>query len=72
MCNRFCIILLLITLSVAGFFAPVHADDGVPVAVVEKSEFDFGAVYEGVDVIHDFVVQNKGDADLEIVDVKAG
>jgi uncharacterized protein DUF1573 len=70
--NRFCLILLIVSLSVIGFLAPVHADDGAPVAVVENASYDFGSVYEGADVIHDFVIQNKGDADLEITDVKAG
>jgi len=70
--NRFCLILLIVSLFVIGFLAPVHADEGTPVAVVENAGFDFGVVYEGVDVLHDFIIQNKGDADLEIVDVKAG
>jgi hypothetical protein len=70
--NRFCLILLIVSLAVVGFTASVQADEGTPVAVVVNGEFDFGAVYEGVDVVHDFVIQNKGDADLEIKDVKAG
>ena len=70
--KRFCLILLMVSLSVTGVLAPVHADQGTPVAVIENAEFDFGVVYEGVDVVHDFTIQNKGDADLEIVDVKAG
>ena len=44
----------------------------MPRAVIENEVYEFSAVYEGVDVIHDFIVQNKGDADLEITDVKAG
>jgi len=64
--------LLIVSLSVFVFMAPVQADEGAPVAVVENGGFDFGSVYEGVDVIHDFIIQNKGDADLEITDVKAG
>ena len=70
--NRFCLILLIVSFAVVGFMAPVQADEGTPVAVVENGEFDFGEVYEGIDVVHDFVIQNKGDADLEITDVKAG
>lgn len=70
--NRICLILMIVSFFVVGFLAPVQAEEGTPVAVVENGEFDFGAVYEGVDVVHDFVIQNKGDADLEIKDVKAG
>jgi hypothetical protein len=63
---------MIVSFFVIAFLSPVQADEGVPVAVVENASFDFGAVYDGVDVIHDFVIQNKGDADLEIIDVKAG
>lgn len=71
--KRFCLILLIVSIFVIGFLAPVQADEGAaPVAVIENSSFDFGSVYDGTDVIHDFKIQNKGDADLEIKDVKAG
>lgn len=70
--NRWTLAALLIFAVVMGGTSPVQADGGAPLAVVENSHFDFGAVYEGVDVFHDFIIQNKGDADLEITDVKAG
>ncbi|MBC2717396.1 MAG: DUF1573 domain-containing protein [Desulfobacteraceae bacterium] len=70
--KRFCLMLLIVSLSIISFLAPSLADEGVPVAVIENASFDFGTIYEGVDVIHDFKIQNKGDADLEIIDVKAG
>lgn len=70
--KRFCLILLIVFIFVIGFFAPVQADEGVPVAVIENGSFDFGEIYEGTDVLHDFKIQNKGDADLEIKEVKAG
>ena len=70
--KRFFFMLLIVSLSVLGFMKPVQADEGAPVAVFENDSFDFGSVYEGTNVIHDFKVQNKGDADLEIKDVKAG
>lgn len=64
--------LLLSVFALIGFQASVLADEAMPLAVVENSVFDFGSVYEGVDVIHDFVIQNKGTADLEVTDVKTG
>ncbi len=70
--KRFCLMLLIVSLSVIGFLAPVQAEEGTPVAVIENNSFDFGAVYEGTNVIHDFKIQNKGDADLEIKNVKSG
>lgn len=72
MFKRFFSVLLIAALSVFGLLATVQADEGTPKAVIENTSHDFGAVYEGVDVIHDFVIQNKGDADLEVTDVKAG
>jgi len=74
--KQFCLILLIVSISVIGFvigfLAPVQADEGAPVAVVENGSFDFGEIYDGTDVIHDFKIQNKGDADLEIKEIKAG
>ena len=72
MFKRFFSVLLITVMSVFGLLATVQADEGKPTAVIENAAHDFGAVYEGVDVIHDFVIQNKGDADLEVTDVKAG
>ncbi len=34
--------------------------------------FEFAAVFEGVEVAHDFVVQNKGTATLDIQKVSGG
>lgn len=72
MCKRFGLVLLLSVFALMGFQASALADEAAPVAVVENSTFDFGAVYEGVDVVHDFIIQNKGTADLEVTDVKTG
>jgi len=49
-----------------------HAGEGKPVAVPQSDTYDFGEVLAGKDVIHDFIIKNTGDADLEIKDVKAG
>ena len=72
MCKRFWLMLLIVSVAVIGFLAPAHAANGAPMAVVEQSVFDFGSVYAGNDVIHEFIIQNKGDADLEVTDVKTG
>jgi PBP1b-binding outer membrane lipoprotein LpoB len=42
---------------------------GSPAAVVTEAEFDFGAVSEGNDYVHDFKIANQGDAVLEIIKV---
>jgi hypothetical protein len=41
-------------------------------AVLPADSFDFGSVYEGNDVFHDFIVKNEGTSDLKILNVKSG
>jgi hypothetical protein len=48
------------------------AMDPNAVAVFAISSFEFGTVYEGADLIHDFIVKNEGTADLKIINVKSG
>lgn len=50
---------------------PVEMDSGA-VAVVPTNKFDFGAVYDGNDVFHDFIVKNGGTSTLKIINVKSG
>ena len=65
--------LLVLALSLCVTCLPGMAvGGGVPVAVVESNSFAFPPPFDGTDVVHDFVIKNKGDADLNIVDVKAG
>lgn len=68
------IVLLALALSLCVTFLPGMAmgGEGAPVAVVEEATFTFPSPFEGADVIHDFVIKNKGDAALTILDVKAG
>jgi hypothetical protein len=55
-----------------GIAASAHAAGGKPVAVIEVDSYDFGLAYEGTDVTHDFIIKNKGNANLEIKNVKTG
>ena len=43
-----------------------------PQAFLPESVYEFTPVLEGTTVEHDFVIQNHGDAPLEILDLKAG
>lgn len=43
-----------------------------PVAVAPEPGHTFLSVLEGTDVVHDFVIQNKGSDTLEIQKVKTG
>lgn len=55
-----------------GIAASAHAAEGKPAAVAEVDSYDFGIVYEGADINHDFIIKNTGDAKLEIKTVKTG
>ncbi len=52
--------------------APSDTPEKAPIAVVPEEKYDFKTVAEGVEIVHDFVVQNKGTADLEILAVRPG
>ncbi len=41
-----------------------------PSVLVVKNVFEFNSVLEGTEVMHDFILQNKGTAPLEIQNVK--
>jgi hypothetical protein len=43
-----------------------------PAIVIEAKEYDAGEVYEGDEVIHSFIVKNKGKGELHINKVKPG
>jgi hypothetical protein len=44
----------------------------VPPVLVPESLYKFGPVLEGTEIIHDFIVQNKGTAPLKIEKVRTG
>ena len=62
----------ILTACFAGLISSAHVSEAKPVAVPVNDSYDFGEVYEGVDVTHDFIIKNTGDADLEIQKAKAG
>lgn len=43
-----------------------------PSVVFPDPGFEFDAVFEGIDVVHDFVIQNKGTATLDVQKVSGG
>jgi len=43
-----------------------------PSVFVPDSRFTFPTVIDGTEVTHDFIIQNKGDAELKIEKVKTG
>lgn len=55
---------------VALSFASDEVSQGTPSAFVPMLKHKFDPVLEGSEVIHDFVIQNRGDATLTIRNVK--
>jgi len=48
------------------------ADNAAPEAFVPQKHFAFPSTMDGTKVVHDFIIQNKGDAPLKITKVKTG
>lgn len=63
---------IIIAICFFSILSSAHATEGKPVAVVENDSYDFGIKFEGIDVVHDYIIKNNGDADLEIRSVKTG
>jgi hypothetical protein len=63
------LVVLMITVGGAWANQPIQP---APKLVIDQNEFSFEPVLDGTRVNHDFVVQNKGDAVLNIANVKTG
>ena len=47
-------------------------DSAPPVLVAAEPLFEFGRVLEGTEVVHDFLIENRGAGDLHIDQVRTG
>ena len=63
------VLLVLIPLSA---FAQGADNPGTPSVYVPEPLYQFEPVVSGKNVSHDYIVQNKGTAELEITSVKTG
>lgn len=54
----------------AGVPSDAQKDSIAPKAAFPKPNHHFGEVFEGEDITHDFVVENKGDAPLVIKNIR--
>jgi hypothetical protein len=55
-----------------GSFETEKNTFNVPPVLAPESLYKFGPVLEGTEIIHDFIVQNKGTAPLKIEKVRTG
>ncbi len=60
-------LVLLCFLTTIGF-----AQKNLPKLHIREKSVDIGEVFEGEDVVYDFVVRNMGSADLQILNVRPG
>ena len=63
---------ILILLNQSPVFGAETPEQTVPLAVIPIDRYDFEPVPEGNEVIHDYIVLNKGTAPLAIEKVKTG
>jgi hypothetical protein len=66
------VILTAVVLSVAAPPAALSKEEKVPVAYIEEKVVDVGQIYEEKDVEHEFIIENRGNAELHILRIKAG
>ena len=70
----------LVALCIAGILSlpaglVAHAKSAPalsPKAYLPEYRYEFEPVIEGTEVLHDFVIQNQGDAPLDIIKVETG
>ncbi len=78
--NRIIIIAAILALLLVGIGSyAAQSDDAAssdsekaPTAFLPETQWEFESVVDGTAVVHDFVIQNKGDAPLNISKVKTG
>ncbi len=51
---------------------PEDSQSPAPQIIISDPLFDFGQVLEGTEVVHDFLVENRGAGDLAIDQVRTG
>ena len=56
----------------AGSFGAENKTLNSPSTFVPESSFKFGPVLDGTEITHDFIIQNKGTAVLNIEKVRTG
>lgn len=74
--NRFVLMSFLLAISFLVLFltylpATVFGSND-PVAEIAEKQYDFGEVANGSEVVHDFLIKNRGAGELTISEVKTG
>jgi hypothetical protein len=71
-CKNFLFWSMTCMLLAPGFGLANEMPAKAPQAFLPESVYEFQSVLEGTQVVHEFVLKNKGDAPLNILQVKSG
>ena len=67
---------LIILITLALFTTTLYAQQGFdvqqPEAFLPEASYEFEPVLEGKKIVHDFLLQNRGDAPLKIFKISTG
>lgn len=63
---------ILLLLAAAACFGAETKTTETPEAVAVEPVFEFKPVLDGEEVVHDYMIQNKGSAELKIERVQTG
>jgi hypothetical protein len=63
---------MVATVCFVGILSTPHVSPAKPISIIENDSYDFGSVFEGVDIIHDYVIKNTGETGLKIEKVESG
>lgn len=66
------VLILVVAAVVVGSLTAASADELQPSIFIPKMRHDFGRVFERDKFEYDFIVKNRGNADLVIESVKPG
>ena len=64
--------LLFILCSTAMATGVKNAQKALPSLFFPEPEYAFDAVFDGISILHDFVIQNRGAATLDVQKVSGG
>lgn len=70
--NFACCIVILFFVLVSNAFAEKTEEGQLPKAYFPENIFTFDKILEGNEVIHDFIIENKGNAVLNVEKVRTG
>ena len=71
-CKRLIALIVIIGLTLSAAVGFGAQEDAGPVAFFPQTVYEFSSVLDGAKVVHEFAVQNKGSATLNIERVRTG